>query len=165
MGKYVRGNVEERLDLATLASKDVLSVLFDETVIEQMRISSLDARYTLSGYTPQDSDGPIMIGIAHSDYLDSEIEEWIEATGSWNPWDLSEQERSKRLIRRVGIFEAPATVGENAVLNGGRNIKTKLNWSLATGQTLRLWAYNMGNAGLTTGAEIMAMGNANLWRK
>jgi len=45
MGRYIRGNVDEEVALTTLASKDVVSAIFDETVNERTKITSLVATY------------------------------------------------------------------------------------------------------------------------
>ncbi len=165
-GKYIRGEVDETLTLSTLAGKTLISALFDEVTSEQMRISSLDAAYSLGTYTPVLNAGPIMVGIAHSDYTDPEIEAWIETTGSWDRGDKIAQEIGRRLIRKIGVFEVPDNANDEVVLNDGKPIKTKLNWHLNTGKTLRLWSYNLGTAALsTTNPAVRAEGHANLWQK
>ncbi len=100
-----------------------------------------------------------MIGLAHSDYTDAEIEEYIETTDSWDQGNLVQgKEVRKRLIRRIGIF------GSSGVLNDGKPIHTRLNWLLRTGQTISLWAYNRGASALaTTDPQVVAEGHANLW--
>ncbi len=164
MGKYIRGTIDEDLDLGTLGTKVVISAVMDETVDERMLISSIVAAYTISNWTPVASAGPILVGIAHSDYTDAEIEAFLETTGSWNEVDLVQQEVSKRKIRRIGIFDTPDAATDSAVLNDGKAVKTKLNWILGQGQTLRVWAYNLGTASVaTTVPRIHVAGHANLW--
>ncbi len=164
MGKYLRGSVDESLALGTLAAKTVVGIAFDETVNERTLVSSVVARYAITGFTPGTGDGPILIGLAHGDYTDAEIEAWIENTGSWNEGDLVNQEIAARKIRRIGIFEIPDAETLAAVLNDGKPMKTKMNWILLQGQTLRLWAYNLGVSAIaTTSPEVSAQGHANLW--
>ncbi len=161
MGRYIRGNVDEELTIAGLTTRDVASVAFDETVNERTRVTSLVARYSIDDFTVIANAGPILVGIAHSDYSAAEIEEWIENTGSWNEGDLVAQEIGKRKIRQVGIFDA--SVGGD-VLNDGKAIKTKLNWILLQAQTLQVWAYNLGGASVaTTTPSIHVEGHANLF--
>ncbi len=164
MGKYIRGAVDEFTALGTLAAKDAIVTAFDETVNERTLISSLVATWSLSNFTAGALVGPIMVGVAHSDYSAAEIEEWIENAGSWDEGDLVNQEIAGRKIRKIGIFEVPDGVAESRELNDGRPIKTKLNWILLQGQTLGVWAYNLGQNPLATTDPIVATeGHANLW--
>ncbi len=163
MGRYIRGSVDENLLLTTLAAKTAVSAVFDETVNERSLISSLVATWSLGDFTLGSDIGPVMVGVAHSDYTDAEIEAFIEATGSWDEGDKIQQEVSRRKVRRVGIF--PSAPGPaDLVLNDGKPIKTKLNWILNQGQTLRVWAYNMGASPIaTTVPDVGVQGHANLW--
>ncbi len=164
MGRYIRGNVDEETGLGTLAARTLISQDFDEAVSERTLISSLVAAYTLSDLTVATNVGPIMVGIAHSDYLAAEIEAFIEATDSWAEPDLVAQEVAKRKIRVIGIFDAGDPALSGHALNDGKPIKTKLNWILGTGQTLQLWAYNLGSAAVGTSVpEVHCQGHANLW--
>ncbi len=167
MNKYIRGRVNENLSFGTLAGATLVSVIFDETVIERTRVSSVEATYAIENLTVGSGDGPIMVGLAHSDYTDAQIEEVIENAGSWNEGDLVQQkEVGRRLVRTIGIFSAGDGIGSvvSDVLNDGKPIKTKLNWILITGQSLRLWAYNLGNSSLATTVPVVhCEGHANLW--
>ncbi len=166
MGRYIRGDVSEALSLGTLAAEDVVGVLFDQVVQERTLCTSVVARYSMTGFTKSTGDGPILVGLAHGDYSDSEIEVWIETTGSWDETDLVQQEVGSRKIRRVGIFDNPVDEAASVTLNDGKPIKTKLNWILTQGQTLRLWAYNLGTSALaTTSPRIDVQGHANLFPK
>ncbi len=161
MGKYIRGNVEESLPLTTLASRTLAQVAFDETVNERTLVSSLVAVWSIEDFTEGNDIGPIMVGIAHGDYSGAEIEAWIENTASWNEGDLVQREVANRKCRRVGVFDSDRT---GDVLNNGRAIKTKLNWILNQGQTLRLWGYNLGLAAVaTTVPNVSVDGHVNLW--
>jgi len=166
MGRYIRGSVDETLQLGTLASKDVGFGLFDEVVNERTLVTSLVAAYSMVGLTPEAGAGPILVGIAHGDYTAAEIEEWIETTDSWDEGNLVEQETAGRKIRKIGIFRTPDSATESTRLNDGKPIRTKLNWILTQGQTISLWAYNMGAAPLsTTDPRIDVQGHANLFPK
>ncbi len=164
--RYLRGRVDESVNLGTLAAKTLVSAAFDETVNERTLISSVHAIWTMREYTPAAGDGPILVGLAHSDYTDAEIEEVIENAGSWNEGDKVSQEMAKRLVRQVGVFDADSgkTAAGIYTLNDGMPVKTKLNWILLQAQTLDLWSYNMGTSPLATTAPIVAIeGHANLW--
>ncbi len=167
MGKYIRGNVDEALPLGTLSGKAVVAIVFDEVMVEGGRITSVVGSYAMEGFTPTAGDGPIRVGLAHSDYTAAEIEEFIENAGSWDPGNKISQEINSRRIREVGVFSSEgqgvAAVGGPVTLNDGKPIKTKLNWYLTTGDTLDLWAYNSGGGNLTTGAEVHLSGHANIF--
>ncbi len=164
MGKYIKGQVQETVTLTTLAAKTLVSATFSQAVNERTLISSLVATYAMTAFTKSTGDGPILVGIAHSDYDDAEIEATIEAGDSWDEGNLINQEITARKVRRIGIFDNPADEAESVVLNDGKPIKTKLNWILLQGQSLKLWAYNMGSSPLATTAPIVsADGHANLW--
>ena len=134
-------------------------------VNERTFVSSAKLRWALDDFTPGTDIGPVMCGLAHSDYTAAEIEEWIENAGSWNEGDLVNQEIAKRKIKLVGIFGEPGSgAGNIAVLNDGKAITTKLGWILLQGQTLDLWAYNMGTAAIaTTVPQCHIEGHCNLW--
>ncbi len=100
-------------------------------------------------------EGPLMVGVAHSDYSAAEIEEWIEASNSWDQGDLVAQEVAKRKIRRVGAFSGD-TVEET--LNDGRVIKTPLKWLLNAGDTISVWVYSRVGSTLTTGVNVIMDG-------
>ncbi len=164
MGRYIRGNVDEELALAALASKDVVGAVFDETVTERTKVTSIVATYSLGELTPAAGVGPIICGVAHSDYTDAEIEEWLELSGQWAEGNMVAREVASRKIRQIGTFETPDGATSVGVLNDGRAIKTKLNWILTTGQTLRLWAYNSGLQPVaTTTPSLTVNGHVNLF--
>ncbi len=157
----MKGNVDEVLALGTLAAATLISADFDEVVEEKMLVSSIVSTYSLRELTAASGAGPIVVGVAHSDYTDAEIEAWLETTDSWDQGDLVQgKEVRNRLIRRIGIF------GSSGVLNDGKPIKTRLNWLLRTGQTLSVWGYNRGASALaTTDPQIVLEGHVNLWGK
>ncbi len=166
MGKYIRGNVDEEVVLSTLVARTLISEIFDETVNERTRVSSVEATYSLKDIVAAVDDGLITVGLAHSDYTDAEIEAVIENTGSWNEGDKVQQEVAKRLVRVVGTFPITQAATEGAqvyVLNDGKPIKTKLNWIMLQGQSLRLFAYNGGSSALTGSASVFSYGHANLF--
>lgn len=167
MKGYMRGNVNEHIDVFSLAAETLLSAAFDETVTERALISSLVASWAFSFSTPTVNAGPYRVGVAHSDYTSAEIEEWIEATATWDVAEkLVSKEIGRRLIREVGVLHAAALVTQVVTLNDGKPIRTKLNWILNTEQTIRVWIYNMGSAASAAETAILQVeGYANLWQK
>ncbi len=136
--------------LGTLATDDVTITTLTEVMTEERRVLSVEATYGLEDLTS--GDGPLSVGIAHSDYTAAEIEETLEAAGAWDEGDLVAQEQAKRLVRDVGLLTE-----EETALNEGQPVKTRLNWRIATGDTLSWWLRNRGDAP-TTGAEITVQG-------
>ncbi len=157
-GRYIKGAIEHEMAIGALASKDVVATLLDEVTTERTRVNSVKATYSLREATAD--EGPIVVGLAHSDYTGAEIEAFIENTGSWGEGDLVAQEVARRKIKIVGVFDFSGVVNE---LNDGLPIYTRLGWVLTTGQTLRTWAYNQDESSpITTGADLMMLGHANL---
>ncbi len=163
-GRYIKGNVDEELDLGTLASRTVASGAFDESASQRMVCTSIEATYTLAQFTDTASVGPIEVGIAHSDYDTTEITEYLQNGGSWDEGNKIQQEIARRQIRSLGIFEIKSNSGMNSVLNDGKPMKTRLNWVLNNGDTLDLWAMNLGTQPIgTTVPKVFAQGHVNLF--
>ncbi len=162
MRGYYKGNVDESLGLGTLASNTLISDTWDETVNEKSLVSSIVATWSLDQLSL--AQGPISFGVAHSDYTDAEIEEVIENAGSWDRGDKISRERARRQVRVIGVFEGLGNTVQDVNFNDGKPMKTKLNWVLQTGDTLKMWAYNDSATALATTVPTMkAKGHANLW--
>jgi len=149
--------VRGELALAALANLDLIAGAVTATSTEAYRLLSIKLAWAIRNHTP--GEGPITIGVAHGDYSAAEIEEWLEATSAIELGNLVAKEQSSRLCRRIGTFD-----GELAqeVLNDGKPVHTKLNWLMATGQTLQMWAYNRSGAVLTTGSVVVGEGTGFL---
>ncbi len=166
MGRYIKGGVDESVSLTTLAARTLVSGIFDDSVSERTLITSLVGRWAMTQYTFGTNIGPVMVGLAHSDYTDAEIQEVIDNSRSWEEQDLIGQEVGKRKVKIVGIFQGFDSPTADMVLKDGMPIKTKLNWILNSGQTLRVWAYNLGTVAIGTTVPIVhCEGHANLWPK
>ncbi len=166
MANYLKGNIDIDIAMGTLAS-DTALLAATNTVIEKTRCTSINNRYVYSGYTVAVDQGPVMVGVAHSDYSLAEIEAWIEQTSSWDAGNLVAKEISQRRIRRIGIFPIAGStggVGNATVLNEGRPIRTRLNWMLMTGQGLVFFVYNLGTVALaSTDPNVNIQGDAHLF--
>ncbi len=162
--RYIRGAITETVSLGTLGAGVVIAADMTEVVNERTFVSSVVATWSLGEFTPATDDGPITVGLAHSDYTAAEIEAWIENTGGWNEGNKVSQEIAKRKIKIVGTFEIETSATGINVLNDGRPIKTKLNFVLLQGQTVKIWARNDGQSALAaTDPDVTVQGHANLW--
>ncbi len=156
---YVRKlRVSESSGLGTLGAASMFTQDFDDVVSEKMFLLSLEATWGLAEHTPD--QGPITVGIAHSDYTTAEISEWFLATNNWDTGNLVAQEFAKRKIRQVGQFAGALAQSQ---LNDGEMIKTPLKFIVETGQTLQVWAFNHDTSVLTTGTNIITDGQ--VWAK
>lgn len=164
---YLKGQIEFDLEFGSLAAKDVATGVHGQTLTEQAWLSSIRCAYALTDVTPTTQDaGPVMFGVAHSDYASGEIESWIENTGSWDRGNLVQQESAKRKIRKIGIFERADsdTIEQPSVPFDGNFKTTKCGWQLFSGDTVQFWVYNMGSGAFaTTTPNMHVEGHANLW--
>ncbi len=166
MGAYLKGSIDESIDLGTLAANTLVAGDNSQVTTERTLVSSIKCTWAIDGMVA--GQGPIVFGVAHSDYTDAEIEAVIENTGSWNAGDkVQSREIAKRLVRQIGIIVGVANSGTvDSRWNQGRPMKTKLNWVLNTGQTIQYWAYNASDAALSTAVpDLLVNGHANLWLK
>ncbi len=162
--KFISGAINKQLEIGTLGPKVAVKENLSQVVVDTTRVSSVKCVYALANWTPIADVGPIMFGWAHSDYTNAEIEGFLEAAASWDLGDKIAKEVRSRLVRIVGVFDLPQAVTDAVRVNDGRPIRTKLNWMLAEGDTLSLWAYNMGDGSVaTTVPNVHAFGTANLW--
>ncbi len=144
---------QNAVPLGTLAADDVVSSAISQVLTEERRILSMETTVSLQDLTS--GDGPVVVGIAHSDYDNAEIEECLESFAAWDEGDLVAQEQSKRLVRTIGIVSEL-----EPTLNEGRPVKIRLNWRIASGDSFRLWIMNRGGAP-TTGALVKFDGHFN----
>lgn len=153
--KVVR--VSGAIALLTLADVTLLAGSITNVSDEAYRVFSVKATYALRDFTQ--GEGPLEVGIAHGDYTDAEIEEWREATAAISRGDEIAREQMNRKCRHVGTFGLDSG-GDASVLNDGRPIKTRLNWVIATGDTVKVWIYNRSGGPLTSGSEVVVAGSA-----
>ncbi len=165
--KYINGSIDHRLQIgSSLAANTLIGSNITQVTVDTCRLSSIKCSYSLNNFTPTANAGPIIVGVAHSDYTDAEVEQWLETSGSWDRGNTSAREQRSRMVRQIGRFNiGPDGASTDAVvLNGGRPIKTKLNWLLTEGQTVKFWAFNSGSVAVaTTNPNFEIQGDANLW--
>jgi len=159
MKKYQRIQVSSAVPLGALASNTVVAgVMTADTAIDTGRVTSLDAAWDLEAHTA--GEGPIAVGVAHSDYSAAEILEYLTLATGFDRGDKIAQERQGRRIRRVGVFGGGLA---DISLNDGVPIKIKLNWVLTEGDTVQSWALNLDAATLTTGTFLNIQGHLNFF--
>lgn len=151
--------VSGQLALGTLANNSLVSVTLPSTVTSDTYMVSADLTWSLRDAAANQK--PIQFGLAHSDYTDAEIEECIEATGSWDQSDLVAQEQARRKVRHVGAFQVDAET--DSTFNDGRPKRSKIRFVVQNGKTLKIWGYNDSGAALTTGSYIEYSGT--IWAK
>ncbi len=145
--------------LAALAGDDMLIGSSLGNVSDSAYVSSAELSWSRANGTV--GEGPIIVGLAHSDYSANEIEEWFESTNTWDLGNQVSQEHARRKCRIVGTFS-----GDNVteVLNDGKPIKTKLGFVCHDGTGLVQFAYNDSGAALTTGSLVKINGKFNVRR-
>lgn len=153
-----RGGVEENMALGALADQTAIAEIFDNVVDGKTFLVSIHAAYALRAHTA--GEGPIVFGVAHSDYSSAEIEEYLETTGSWKTGDKIAQEQARRKVRIIGVFDGLSTEEK---FKDGELQKTPLKFMIEEAQSLKLWAYNKSGAALTTGTVLTADGS--VWLK
>lgn len=147
--------IKEGLSLGTLAASALTTGSFANTLSERAYLISMDVVLVQSGFTAQ--EGPIIVGVSHSDYTSAEVEEWFEASAQWAIGDLIAQEAMKRKCRLIGTLGDPAN---DPLFNDGKPVRVKCGWWIEEGQTVQIWVYNDGTAALTTGAIVELNGKA-----
>ncbi len=144
------------LPLSTLASNTVLlTSLFGGQLNDRaVRLVSIDGYWAIRGATA--GEGPIMVGVSHSDYSVAEIKECL-VSNALDTGDMIAVEQSRRLVREAGQF---GNLGTNEVLNDGRPKRTKVGITTPVGFDYSVWAWNKSGAVLTTGQVLEVSGKA-----
>ncbi len=150
--------VSESLALSTLGAGSMIVGDFDDVVVDSTFLISIEVTASMGGHTG--GEGPLVFGVAHSDYTQAEITEWFAATSNWDQGDLVAQEQAKRKIRQIGEFSG---VGVGEVLNNGNSVKIPLRFYIEEGDTLQTWVLNQDAGALTTGTLIAL--NGQVWAR
>lgn len=155
-GTYRKVRVSSDLVIGALAADDVVAGAVTNVAIDKNRVTSIEWTWSLDGLTA--GEGPVQCGVAYGDYTAAEIEESLEAGGSYDLGDKIAQEQANRWVRAIGTLSA-----EEPRLNDGRPVKTRLNWLVAIGDALQVWVLNEEATVLTTGAELHVVGHMNVY--
>ncbi len=155
--RIVKGFSVTALAAAGLLSSDLL-IASDA----KYRLSSIVCRYTWQDIAAT-IDGGLVFGIAHGDYTDTEILEFINASTSLQQGDMVANERAQRRIRIIGSIQGSDVVDGEASYNLGRPVKTKLNWEIPIGTTVSVWIHNGSATIWSIGSDFFTIGQANVW--
>jgi len=150
--------VDHQLSVAAPATGAITTAVLADTVINRMYLISFKGVVAFRDNTAQ--EGPLYVGLAHSDYTDAEILEWYNAQGSWDQGDLVAQEQGRRKCRKIGIFDGELA---NENLNNGIEVTVPLRMIVEEGATLELFSVNEGGATRTTGGVVELHGT--VWAK
>lgn len=145
---------QESLVLGALGNDLVISGDLLGNVTDKLYLISLDLVCALKNLTA--GQGPIAVGIAHGDYSVTEILEWFQSTGMLGGDQIS-IERSRRKIRDIGIFNG---LSSEESLNHGNKFRVRAKFVVEGAESVNLWALNLSDATLTTGAIVDAYGKA-----
>ncbi len=147
--------------LGTVQSSTLVTTAMLAAGDNEYRLLSLNGYWSIRGATA--GEGPIICGVAHSDYSIAEIEEFLENETQLTRGDvIATREIGKRLVRRIGQF---SVIGTDEVLNDGLPVKVRLNWPMSEDSVPAIWAYNFSGAQLTTGAVVSFTGKMTIaWK-
>ncbi len=143
--------------LSTLASNTiVIAALGGGTMGREVYWIGGELQLALRDLTP--GEGPLEVGICHSDYSTTQVLEKLEA----DPFALNEVvlEQARRRVRRIGTFSGLA---ESEVLNNGTTISFKARFMMREGTQPSIWIRNKSGAVLTAGAFLVWTGS--LWMR
>ncbi len=152
-GRLFVPRVSESLALGALASNTLVKADFANSLDQECWAISMDVEAVMHNHTQ--GDGPIVFGVAHGDYEQQEIEEWLEANASWKSSDKIENEQARRKCRLIGTFDGTLTQEK---FREGQVVRVKLGFKVEDGETLSLWAYNDGSGVMTTGSLLEIKG-------
>ncbi len=146
--------VERDLTLSTLGDDTaIVTSLLGGNFTEDFFWISTDLAWSSKGATA--GEGPIVVGLAHGDYIAAEIVENLDVS-FLGPGNKIQQEQSRRLVRRVGEIANANSIFHIAPEGG--LIRTKSRFVVESGKAANMWAVNKSGAQLTTGQSIHVVG-------
>ncbi len=148
---------ETDLTLGTLALNAVLTTgLLDSSFDDDIYIISADVQFNLRNQT--DAEGPIHVGLAHSDYSVTEILEFLDVDPT-ERHDLIAQERVRRgkRIRKFGGFRVSESTDVHFYLAHGEMIRKPMKFAVNEGKQVNVYAVNRGS-GVSTGRVVNVSG-------
>ncbi len=137
--------------LSTLADNSVLKTAIQAAFTRRFRVAYLKGTWIIRGGTS--TEGPLVVGLAHSDYTIAEIQEATDVSVISSSEKIA-NERRRRLVRKVGAFKMFESNEQLQGDRGSEKVFTRLNWPIEEDFSLDLWAQNRSGATLTTGAIL-----------
>jgi len=150
----------EDLAIGALAANDVVAGSLGGTFGQDVFVLAVKATWSIADLTVD--EGSLVVGVADIDYSAPEIEEALEASGSWDLSDRVAVEQARRLVRTAGTFDGDQTHDK---LNDGNAIYTTCKWLTNQSKGLNAWAWNVGDETLTTGAIVHVDGHVLVFRR
>ena len=140
--------------LSTLAEGVLVKVGLtgDQDFLQDAFVISAKINMSIRGLTA--GEGPLQVGLAHSDLTVTEIGESLDAN-LLEPDNIIQKERARRPVRRVGYFPGAAAT---EVLNNGVPIHQIIKMVVNSGHRIVGWIRNQSGATLTTGAVFELQG-------
>ena len=157
-----RVRISTTLAIGALASADVITGALTAATTDPLRIISANLSYSITDIPALIDDG-YEFGLCHSDYTDAEVEECIEAQQTIDLGNKVAQEQGNRLVRSVGRMTGTLNIDGGSEFNDGKPMKTRLNWRMSSGDSLKIYIRNSSDTIWTTGAQIAVLGD--LWVK
>ncbi len=162
--------VSGSLALSTLGDDTVLTTnMLSGNLTEDFFVISTDISMSLRGLTAGQGD-PMTAVIAHGDYTDAEILEGLKPA-LLGPGGKIEQERSRRLVRKVGVLQQQGVADDTFTSmnmigkDGSRIVRTKCRFTIESGKDFSIGVWNRSGGALATGAQIEWAGEVyGRWR-
>ncbi len=149
--------INTRVALGALVADSLVAGGITNSSTNPYRIMSVELSYSIVDLGATADDGQTF-GLAHGDYTAAEIEACLEASGAIDVGDMIARETSNRLVRELGSMQGAPGTGAGRSHNNGQPVKTKLNWGMSLGDTIRVWCRNNSGNDWTTGASIAVDG-------
>ncbi len=159
---FVAIPIDATISIGALASKAVINVdLFGGNLTEDFYAISSDLQGQILGLTAGQGD-PSLLVLAHGDYDAAEVAEHL-VVKLLGPGNKLEQERARRLVRKVGPFYNVSGIADQTTMylqgrDGAGLVRTKIGFVIQSGKTLDAGFYNNGGATMTTGASLRITG-------
>ncbi len=154
--------MNNKVAAGALATLDVAVGDITTLAADPYRLVTLKASFSWLDIGAVVDDG-FDFGVSHGDYTAAEIEECLEAQAAIDRGDKIALEQSNRLVRQIGSIASNSSGATtvSAVFADGRQIKTKLNWYMGTGDKLKGWIRNASGVVWTTGSSLGV--NGTIW--
>ncbi len=156
--------VNAKVAAGALATLDVAVGDLTDAAVDPYRLMSIKVSWSWLEVGAIIDDG-FDFGVSHGDYTAAEIEECLEAQSAIDRGNKIALEQSNRLVRQIGSIPSlkGGTATGSSVFADGRQVKTRLNWYMATGDKLKGWIRNNSGIVWTSGSFLGAAGS--IWIK